>query len=286
MESKSNPLLHLKLPSYLGEDTLSGAAGVALRPHLMCDLHYDLFDVRSRVKQSGEYCLAAPVLDYAPEAVLLPEMIVEADRSQLRPCSPVGVTFSVPPFVIDEQLIRQIKDKIVDVCLRYRPLIIFHNTAMGIYSRPPETRLEFVRRCQDLLEEQARRELDQLRLKYERKLERVVHKIQVQYFQFNADDEGFQDGLKSKYKTLIFQTRDELSRLFIDIRDIPDYSRPTMTAGDESQESLEEVYREAWSELNAQMNQIREYAGRVEEYPIFLQYKNVAIHQTAILWKI
>lgn len=274
-----------KLPAYLYLDPALPVPDAKYTPFLMCDLHYDKFDVRSKIKQTGDIFVAAPFLETNSESVWSPEMILQVDRSRLVPCPPENPAFRKPPFQLTAEFIQKLEEKLLETVQRYHRIEILCNPGLDMYSRNGETRNEFEKRCIDLLEGQAKKEMDSLRKKYDRKYERLVQKIHAIESRFPEDD-SLLDGLRSKYKTLAFDTRESMARLFIDLREAPDYNFSGSVKGeDDVEDAMENLYHEAWAEIVDLARRVREQATRVENYEIHLQYGDLGVGQIAILWK-
>ncbi len=288
MTIDNNHLHPIKLKYYvIGTDLDTRTAG-PVSPYLMGKLHYDTYDVRSATKHSGSICLAVPLLDLGEEVTWTPEMVRWPAETEVHEISAQQIPddWSCPE-LSDEQL-RKLEASLLRTVLKYYRIYLFRNRYLEFYSTPNESRDEFEKRCLDQLTEDNQSDLDSIRQKYNRQLEQIKHNIQHNFFRFSTDDPSL-DILKSKYKTLLFEARENLTKLFLTSDNFPPEAdsspEPSTMAADEYEDMMIRLQHDATREMIHHYERLRYQAADIEDYSFTLSFSDINVDTLAILWE-
>ena len=279
---RNHPLEQLSLPVYFYGEA-PAQPGVAARPMLGYDFHYDTYDQRSKSKCSGQILIAAPFLDIGPDSEWPPEMMPTLDRSLLRPL-PDGLRMEAPSQPVDHEALKHLKDTALRSVLRHHRIRLFHNPSNGFYSQAGESREEFRVRCDYQFRQVSKEELDQIRLKFERKLEGLVQRTGRQ-MPSSVEEDPLSERIISAYRTMTNNTREALARLFLNVEVKAEY-KPLFTPvpGNDIEEDFESFHRQVWLEVQHVAGRIEYRSNQIEDYGFPLRYGDLVLDQLFILW--
>jgi hypothetical protein len=279
----NHPLEQLSIPVFLyGEPPT--APERSARPLVGYDFHYDAYDQRSKSKCSGQIVVALPPVDIGADSEWPPEMILPLDRALLHPL-PAGLQLDAPSQPIDHEILKHLKDTAIRSVLRHHRIRLYHNSASGFYSQPGESREEFKARCEYQLRQESKGELDQLRLKFERKLEGLTQRTSRQMPSVGEED-PLSEKLLSAHRQMINNTRDALARMFLNTELRAGY-KPLFTPlpGNEVEEDFESFHHQAWVEVQHVAGRIDFRTNQIEDYQFPLRYGDLVLDQLFALWK-
>jgi len=280
---KNQPFEQLSLPVYFYGEPPSGQ-GMSAQPLLGYEFHYDTYDQRSKTKCSGQLVVALPLMDIGPDSEWPPEMMLAVDRSLLRPL-PAGLRLEAPAQQVDHEVLKHLKDAAVRSVLRHHRIGLYHNPSSGFYSQSGESREEFKARCAYQFRENSKEELDQIRLKFERKLEGLVQRTGRQ-MPSSIEEDPLSERILSAYRMMINNTREAFARLFLNV-EVMDQYKPLFTPapGNDVEEDFESFHRQTWVEVQHVAGRIDYRTKHIEDYQFPLRYGDLVLDQLFILWK-
>jgi hypothetical protein len=257
--------------------------GTAHQPHLLGEVHFDTYHVRSQTKLTGVIRVALPFIELGPDDLWLPEMIQHADPASLTTSPPVGFARPDAPVrrLADQYAVY--KDKLVQTILRFHRIRLLHHPTLGVYSEYGESRGEFEARCLYLLTREVQEELRELQHRFERMMDGIIQKSGLNYIK-TMNEDPTTDRVMAGQKQMIFSTRDALTRIFQDIRDLPDHPPADRAPSNDVEDALASLYQQAWLEAKAVADRLKQQIGLIEEYSFHIQYNDIAMVQLALLW--
>lgn len=114
------------------------------------------------------------------DGVLQPGEVLTVDHDQrdFRPTPPDGVKYVLPDIKIDTKTFWSgVESDLKNHLVANRPVVVFHNAALKIYSRVDETDSQFSSRCRAAAEDAADAEVAKLKDKYETRIDRVKDQL-------------------------------------------------------------------------------------------------------------
>jgi hypothetical protein len=255
--------------------TRIGAETFAEEPELLFGVRFDFHDVRSGLSGSEAGLFAAPMLVEA-ELDWTADMVRTVDASALEEIKPRG---SIAwPSSADAQITRYF--------LKNRRTALWKNSELGSYSQLGESREEFVARCLDLLSDERRTVLVQVRDVFIHRFleaeQRALEALQDEAWNSQERDRRIAD-----LRDAFCEIRESFSRCFL--RD----NQPSLTKEDltwtarldiETQERLETLRDECLSMFNRLNGQILRRANRVETHEVSLSHDEIDVTSRSFLW--
>jgi hypothetical protein len=141
-------------------------AAVAARVHLRFD------DAAAGVDQQQEYeCVFHPLADPPRAEDARP---VDYDERDLAATAPAGAVYALPAAPIDKPaFFKGLERRLEEHLQRSRSVVVLVNRALGLFSRPAESKDAFLERCRDAAATSADAEAAKLRDKYGARLDRM-----------------------------------------------------------------------------------------------------------------
>lgn len=254
------------------------------RPYFLCDFQYDTYDVRSQSKIHGAFTNCLPLVDLSGEELWSSDMILALDHSSPDPEPWPGITYDLPRCEVDRQKLPVLRDKILQSVLRHHTVRLLHNPNLNLYAQPGESAEEFTRRCLECQLEKMGDDLLQLKLRYERHLNRIIQKSKT------LGTESFADSptdlsVNSNRKLWILKVREALTCLFQDPRELPAYLPEFVhPIDDDIAEALQNLYTDAWTELKGCSETLREKARDIQDYRFHLKRGELLLDRLALAW--
>jgi hypothetical protein len=245
------------------------------RPDLLFEVRFDFHDVRSGLSGSDSGAFSAPVLTES-DLDWTADMVHPIDLKALEEIQPVRPV-EWPPSA-DSQITRYF--------LKNRRIGLWKNSELGIYSQMGESRDEFVDRCIELVSEERRSVLIQVRdIFIHRFLEaeqRALDSLQDEPWSARERDRRSAD-LRNAFSEI----RESFSRCFLHENLEPLTKKDLFWTGRldiETQERLETLRDECLSMFNRLTGQVLKRAHAVEIYEVSLNHDEIDVASRGFLW--
>ncbi len=251
------------------------AEALRTQPDLLFDVRFDFHDVRSGLSGAESGLFSAPLLRET-ERDLTNDMVHSVDSSRLEELESNGP--AEWPEGADEQIIRYF--------LKNRRIIFWKNVELGIYSRTGESRDDFVSRCVELLSDERRSVLTQVRDVFiHRFLEAEQRALET------LEDDVWtpreRDRRSVELRNAFSEIRESFSRCFLheDLQPLTTADLAWTSMLDvETQERLETIRDECISMFNKLTGQALRRAGRVEIHEVSVNHDEIDIVTRNFLW--
>ena len=265
-------------------------AGLAARVQVLFD------DRRGDLRHEEEW---EAVYFPLPDA-LEPERgrIVDHDGRDFHQAAPPDAVFALPTGPVDDpSFFKSAERAIEDHLYRNLTVRVFHNPALGLYSRVGESEEQFGKRCLDAAEDEADADAEKLRDRYETRLrtaqdrvaqaERRVRELEVDTQQRRQQElisgagEVLSMFLGGRRRTRSLsglasrrsQTRRTQERLRSAVEKLGDYEEAIQELEDDLAEELEDIW-EKW----------RHAAEEVESFEIGLEKNDIHLEDLILFW--
>ncbi|HNR38825.1 MAG TPA: hypothetical protein PKN61_07290 [Acidobacteriota bacterium] len=282
--NNQQPAAKPKIAAFYTRDCFAFSAGTELQARLFGEIHFDTYHVRSQTKLSGTIQVSLPLIELGADDLWLPEMIRTENPAALSETPPDGVTHREDAYQLLLEHFTLYKDKVVETILRYHRIRLLHHPALKLFSEVGESRSEFEARCLDILHSGVQEELRELQHRYERMMDGIIQKSGLNYMQ-SINDDPTTDRVMSGQKQMIFSTRDGLTRIFQDLRDLPDCPPADRAPSNDVEDALASLYQQSWADAKSVADRLQQQIGLIEEYTFHLQYGDIAMVQLALLWE-
>lgn len=282
--NNEQPAAKPKIAAYYTPDCFVFSAGTELRARLFGEIHFDTYHVRSQTKLSGIIQVSLPLIELGADDLWLPEMIRTENPAALSDTPPDGVTYREDDNRLLLEHFTLFKDKVVETILRYHRIRLLHHPTLKLFSEVGESRSEFEARCLDILHSSVQEELRALQHRYERMMDGIIQKSGLNYMQ-SINDDPTTDRVMSGQKQMIFSTRDGLTRIFQDLRDLPDRPPADRAPSNDVEDALASLYQQSWADAKSVADRLQQQISLIEEYAFHLQYGDIAMVQLALLWE-
>jgi len=260
------------------------APAAPARPWFLCGFRYDTYDVRSQTKISGAFTVGLPVIELSGEALWPAELIRPIDPQALDSEPWPGILYEPPACELTLANLPVFRDKILQSILRHFTVRLLHNPSLTLYSHPAESAEEFTRRCHECQLTNMGDDLLQLKLKYERHLNRIIQKSKVLGTESLAES-ATDLSVNSNRKLWILKVREALTCLFQDPRETPEYVADfVQPIEDDIAEALQNLYTAAWTEQKSCSETLRSMARDIQDYSFHLQRGDLVLGLLAIVW--
>ncbi len=273
-----------KVAAYFTPDCFAYSAGTELQARLFGEIHFDTYHVRSQTKLSGIIRVSLPLIELGADDLWLPEMIRPVDPATLVDTPPDAVTLRDSESRLFREHHAMFKDKVIETILRYHRIRLLHHPTLKLFSEIGESRNEFEARCLDILHREVQEELRELQHRYERMMDGIIQKSGLNYMQ-SINEDPTTDRIMSGQKQMIFSTRDGLTRIFQDLRDLPDHPPADRAPSNDVEDSLASLYQQSWADAKSVADRLKQQISLIEEYAFHLQYGDIAMVQLALLWE-
>jgi hypothetical protein len=166
------PVFHLDPAAAYAADVGAVPGGTRLRPALAvrCSLRYD--DAKAGLDELQEWEAIVPVSDGAVDVAAAKE--VDYDARDFRPDPPAGAVYTLTSAPLGEaSFFAKTADEIERRLVDGRPLEVFRNAALKLYSRPGESREQFAARCAEAAQAKADEQVAKISERLEARRERL-----------------------------------------------------------------------------------------------------------------
>ena len=163
---------------YLVEET-SESMGSTYFPYFYAEVRIDFNDVRTGFRETIRLSKALEIYSSQGDLLWVADMIRDVNSQTTSPVIPETAHLSGLPEFVDDAFISRMETQFVQYLLRSFVTLIYRNSVLNIYSYSGESQPEFAARCMDLFGEPMRRDLDQLRDIFNRRLEQFKEKYML-----------------------------------------------------------------------------------------------------------
>jgi hypothetical protein len=166
------PVFHLDPAAAYAAEVGAVPGGTRLRPALAvrCSLRYD--DTKAGLDELQEWEAIVPVADGTVDVTGAKE--VDYDARDFRPEPPAGAVYTLTSAPLGEaSFFKKTADDIERRLVDGRPLQIFRNAALKLYSRPGETGEQFAARCGEAAHAKADEQVAKIRDRLEARRDRL-----------------------------------------------------------------------------------------------------------------
>ncbi len=251
------------------------AEALRAQPDLLFEVRFDFHDIRSGLSGSDSGAFHAPVLT-EPEPDWVTDMVRPIDLGTLEEIEPVR---SVEwPEGTDARITRYF--------LKNRRISLWKNSELGIYSRMGESGDEFVSRCIELLSDERRSVLIQVRDVFIHRFLEAEQRA-VDCLQDEAWTARERDRRSADLRNAFSEIRESFSRCFLHENLQPLTQKDLFWTGRldvETQERLETLRDECLSMFNRLTGQVLNRARAVETYEVSLNHDEIDVASRGFLW--
>lgn len=245
------------------------------QPDLLFEVRFDLRDVRSGLSGSEYGVFSAPVLTES-DLDWTTDMVRSIDFETLEEIRPVRLV-EWPPSA-DTQITRYL--------LKNRRTSLWRNSELGIYSQMGESRDEFVDRCIELLSEERRSVLTQVRDVFIHRFLEAEQRA-LDSLQEDAWTARERDRRTADLRNAFSEIRESFSRCFLHENLQPLTQKDLFWTGRldvETQERLEALRDECLSMFNRLTGQVLKRARAVEIHEVSLSHDEIDVSSHNFLW--
>ena len=254
---------------------VKGSEVLRTRPYLLFAVRFDFHDVRSGLSGSESGLFGAPLL-IEPELDWTADMVRTLESETLEEINPVQPVEW--PASADAQITRYF--------LKNHHTSLWKNSELGIYSQMGESRAEFVDRCIELVSDERRSVLIQVRDVFiHRFLEAEQRALET------LEDEAWtaqdRDRRSADLRNAFSEIRESFSRCFLHENLQPLTRKDLFWTGRldvETEERLETLRDECLSMFNRLTGQVLKRARAVETYEVALNHDEIDIASRGFLW--
>jgi len=251
-------------------------------PLFYVEARIDLADVRSGVSESINLTRALDIIPVDGDTLWTEDMVHAIDPDLIERRRPRGARLLPLPDFVDRHHLSWVESQFLSYLLRYFEVRVYFNRALNLYSAIGESREDFRSRCEEALEESFRRDLDNLREVFERRIERCKER----HLKSERWDDLDQDGLTTQVRNRIHETSERIADLFLKAElgrkpaDRPQPGQP----GNELSELLASIEAEASEAARRLTSEYVETAGILDEHAVRPSLKDVHVGGASILW--
>jgi len=264
----------------------SGAAEVEYVPRLYFEAKIDFVDVRSGLRHTCGVSNAMEVWDVDGDALWTKDMVWPVDAGNLRTGVPDGCRLKPLPECVNAAFLSRCETQFFQYLLRYFGIKVYRSFAANIYSSPGESHGDFSSRCQDLMGEPFRRDMDELYEIYQRKFAQIKEK----HWPEPESDTVLGGSEHTSYiHNLMHEASERLAGLFLRTEFMQDASwqgeERRDTGGYELvEQKLISLEVEAKHAIEALMSSYREKVRNIDEYVVHPSLRDIHLVRSCILW--
>lgn len=257
-------------------------SSLPLAPFFWAEVRIDFNDVRTGFREMVSLSKALEIYSGTADLLWTDDMIRDVDPAKTSSSAPEGVAVGTLPAFVDANFFAVMESRFVQYLLRSFEVKIYRNFDLNLYSLSGESRSEFRARCLELLDGARREELYQLHEVYKRRLEQARQK----YLTVSESQVLEQARTESRNKTYFSRCCERVAQLFYNAElrvDTPLPSQQEMLA-QELDEKLIAVELEAHQSVAELQNRYEEKAGKLDEYILHPNLKDIHFVRSCILW--
>jgi hypothetical protein len=266
---------------YLSRD-VSETAEADYFPYFYAETRIDLNDVRTGFRESWNLSQALEIHDHPADLFWVDDMIVDVDPGKIQFIPPDNIRLGSLPEFVDDGFLSLMENQYIQYLLRSFEARLFKNSALNIYSNAGESRDDFIARCIELSERPMRKELDQVRDVFNRRLEQLKEKYHC--FDESLNEELSQ--LESRNRDAISQYSEHIAALFSqgNLRFHPEQFVFPSKVGMELEELLFGFEQEVQRTIGRILESYEDKAQALDEYILHPNLKDMYFVRSCILW--
>lgn len=252
-------------------------------PYFYAEIRIDFGDVRTGFQNTVSLCKALDIHAHHADAYWVDDMIHEVDPRRIQGLPPDSAGQLRLPEFVDGAFIARMETQYMQYLLRSCEARIYRNFELSAYSGFGESRDDFIARCRDMLEVPMRRALDQLRDRFNRRLEQLKEK----YVSSDVSRGMDMPQAESRNRDIYGHYAERIATLFLK-GDPGDNVTAAMADAARSMPELEErvtgLEREARRAVIELRESFEEKSRLLDEYILHPNLKDIHFVRSGILW--
>ena len=253
-----------------------------LVPFFCVEARIDFNDVRTGFRDTVSLSRALEIYSINADLLWTDDMIREIDLLRTSSSAPEGVLLGTLPDFVDAGFIGRMENQFIQYLLRSFAIRIFRNFDLKLYSFSGESRPDFLRRCREIFDEPKRQELDGLHEVFKRRLAQTRQKYLASIDVADIEEAKSE----SENKDTFSRCTERISELFrkVELRMKPEEPARFSSGMHELEERLLSLETEAYHAATGLSGSFDEKAGRIDEYILHPNLKDIHFVRSCILW--